>query len=405
LTETGERLHAEIAKLREAGLNEEEALLIAGKRLKLSHSARGGGAEKPDGEAYAAVGLAVAAGMAVKLPMLFGIDFGGSLGDQSFYLRNISLLILPLLASFFAWKREAEAHLWRKLFILFGAAALLMNLLSFPKSGSAEVLAALHLPIALWFVVGIAYTKGDLRNHTGRMSFIRFSGEWFIYLALIALGGGVFIASTMFIFQSIGIDAKPLVQMWILPCGVAGAVVIAGWLADSRQGVAGSLAPILTRLFTPLFTLLLLGYLAAMGASGQGILADREALIGFDLLLALIVGLSLYAISSRDPVAPPGWFDRLQIMLIASALVIDILALKALSLRISEFGISPNKAAALGENLLLLIHLSGSAMFGGRFLFGRGSFAALERWQTTYLPAYLIWAIIVTALFPLIFRY
>jgi hypothetical protein len=41
---------------------------------------------------------------------------------------------------------------------------------------------ALHQPITLWLVVGIAYAGG-------RMDFIRFSGELFIYYVLIALGG------------------------------------------------------------------------------------------------------------------------------------------------------------------------------------------------------------------------
>jgi hypothetical protein len=33
--------------------------------------------------------------------------------------------------------------------------------------------------------------------------------------------------------------------------------------------------------------------------------AKREILIGFDLLLAVVVGLVLYAASARDPLAPP----------------------------------------------------------------------------------------------------
>ena len=36
-----------------------------------------------------------------------------------------------------------------------------------------------------------------------RMDFVRFSGEWFIYYALIALGGGVLMGFTMFVFAAI----------------------------------------------------------------------------------------------------------------------------------------------------------------------------------------------------------
>ena len=55
------------------------------------------------------------------------------------------------------------------------------------------VLTAIHLPIALWLVVGVAYVGGDWRSDRRRMDFIRFTGEWLIYFVLIGLGGGVLI--------------------------------------------------------------------------------------------------------------------------------------------------------------------------------------------------------------------
>ena len=73
--------------------------------------------------------------------------------------------------------------------------------------------------------------------------------------------------------------------------------------------------------------------------------------------------------------------------------------------RISEFGFSPNKTAALGMNLLLLVNLGWSALLYARFLTGRAPFARLERWQTAYMPAFAAWAWIVTLLFPVIFNY
>jgi hypothetical protein len=56
-------------------------------------------------------------------------------------------------------------------------------------------------------------------------------------------------------------------------------------------------------------------------------------------------------------------------------------------------------------NILLLVNLGRSAFLYARFLAGRSSFAALERWQTSYLPAYGAWAWIVAGLFPIIFNY
>jgi hypothetical protein len=165
------------------------------------------------------------------------------------------------------------------------------------------------------------------------------------------------------------------------------------------------MAPVLTRLFTPLFTILLLVFLATMAWTGSPIDVERNVLIAFDLLLVLVVGLVLYAASARDPLAPPGFFDRLQLVLVVSALVVDGVALAAIAARISEFGFTPNRVAALGENLILLVNLAGSAWLYARFLRRQCSFAALERWQLAYLPAYSAWAALVVVVFPPLFGY
>ena len=75
----------------------------------------------------------------------------------------------------------------------------------------------------------------------------------------------------------------------------------------------------------------------------------------------------------------------------------------AIAARITEFGFSPNRVAALGENVILLVNLAWSAVLYIRFLRRRGSFADLERWQTDYLPVYAAWAAIVVIVFPPVF--
>jgi hypothetical protein len=165
-----------------------------------------------------------------------------------------------------------------------------------------------------------------------------------------------------------------------------GAVLIGSWLVEAKQSVIENMAPVLTRIFTPLFTLVLLAFLATMIWTGRGIDVRREVLIGFDLLLAVVLGLLLYSVSARDPLAPPGPFDVLQLTLVVSALIVDVFALAAIAVRISDFGFTPNRTAALGENLILLVNLAWSAWLYARFLRGRAPFSALERWQTSYLP-------------------
>jgi len=426
IEELEDHLRSQVEALSEAGLDEDEAFLVAVKRLgdldsvsrEFAHEyserlwkqlvvSPGAGASSLTAhrDTVAAVGLAIAAAVALKIPDLFGLHISGRDADTSFYLRNLSLFVLPFLAGFFALKRELQRSGWYLLALPFVAAALIANLLPFKPSGHTEVLTAIHLPIALWLAIGFAYAGGRWRSHEQRMNFVRFSGEWLIYYTLIALGGGILVFFTVFIFQAIGLNAEPLVGRWVVPCGAAGAVLIAARLVESKQSVIENMAPVLTLLFTPLVAVLLLIFVATMIWTGNAIDVGREVLIGFDLLLVLVLGLLLYAISARDSQAPPGRFDRLRLLLVLCALLVDVLALWSMVERTSEFGFSPNKTAALGLNLLLLVNLGWSAVLYARFLAKRVPFTRLERWQTAYLPAYAVWAWIVAALFPIIFNY
>ena len=420
------QLRAQIADLSRAGLATEEAFLVAVIRMSnVDTGSREFARERSDHvwkqlvvapadsverraaarkDAIVAFGFAVLAGVVIKLPELFGISITDD-ADKSFYLRNASLLVLSCLIGYFVWKRRLAMRTVGWLAGAFAGAVVFANLPAFGSARGFEPLTALHLPIALWLGVGIAYAGGRWNQVSGRMDFIRFSGELFIYFVLIALGGGVLCAFMALTFTSIGIDPGPFFQSWLLPCGAAGAVVIASWLVEAKQGVMESLAPTLTRLFTPLFAAMLVAFLVTLLWSGRGVAIEREMLIGFDLLLVVVLGLLVYAISARDPQAPPGVFDGVQVVLVVGALLADAVALWAMGARISEFGFSPNRVAALGENVILLVNVAWSAVLYIRFLVGRGSFQKLERWQTAYVPVYAVWAAIVVIAFPPVFRW
>ena len=288
---------------------------------------------------------------------------------DGFYARNASLFVLPLLTGYFVWKRRLDhQHCsagwpWRS-----SRRACSPTSIPSPRAAHTEVLTALHLPIALWLVVGIAYAGGRWSQVAGRMDFIRFSGELFIYYVLIALGGGVFTAFMAMIFEAIGINVEPFFESWLLPCGAAGAVVVASWLVEAKQSVIENMAPVLTRLFTPLFAAVLLTFLGTLLWTGRGVDIERNVLIAFDLLLVVVLGLLLYSVSARDPQSPPGAFDVVQVVLVVSALLADAVALWAIAARITEFGFTPNRVAALGENVILLVNLAWSAVLYVRFL-------------------------------------
>jgi hypothetical protein len=422
--ELEDHLREHVASLMAAGLSPDEAFLVAVKRMGAldalsrefarEHSERlwkqlvlvstdpAVPAARVRTEAIVALALAVAAAALFKLPALFGIDTAHHAG---FYARLFSLVVLPLLTGFFVWKRRLDTRTVRWLASGFAAAVVFATAYPFAHGGDTEVLTALHLPIALALLVGIAYAGGRWGQVAGRMDFVRFAGELLIYYALIAFGGGVLTALIGMMFRAIGIDPQAFIGEWLLPCGAAAAVLVASWLVETKQSVIENMAPVLTRVFTPLFAAALVTFLGTVLWTGRGVGIEREVLIGFDLLLVVVIGLLLYSVSARDPAAPAGAFDVLQVVLLVSALLADAVALWAIAARITELGFTPNRVAALGENLILLVNLAWSAVLHIRFLRGRGSFASVEKWQTDYLPVYAAWAAVVAIVFPPLFGY
>ncbi|MDF3019131.1 MAG: rane protein [Steroidobacteraceae bacterium] len=422
VAELEDHLRSQVSTLMVSGLDEQEAFLVAVKRMGsldglsrefarehsdrlwkqlvvLSERSDGG---SRDDHFLVVVLLAIVAALAIKLPALFGVSMDGG---EEVYFRNAGVLVLPLLTGYFAWRRRLSlvALVWLALGFL--VAALFANLYPFSERSDTQVLSILHLPIALWFAVGVAYVGGSWFSSTRRMDFVRFSGELFIYYVLIALGGGVLAAFTVMLFSSIGKEPDEFVGLWLVPCGAAAAVIVGSWLVEAKQSVIENMAPVLTRLFTPLFALVFLAFLVTSMWSGNPVDLRRDLLIAFDLLLILVVGLVLYSASARDPRAAPGFSDIMQLVLIASAIAVDAVALAAIAGRISEFGFTPNRIAALGENLILLLNLAGSGWFYARFLRGQGSFTDLERWQIAFLPIYCGWAACVVVGFPPMFEY
>ncbi|WP_240930475.1 hypothetical protein [Isoptericola sp. BMS4] len=313
--------------------------------------------------------------------------------------------MIPFVAAYFAWKRRVPARVPAVAGGALLVLAVVVNAYPFAPGGSTGTLAAIHTPVVLWALLGVVYVEGRWRSHAGRMDFVRFTGELVVYLTLLALGGGVLVGLTAALFGVIDVDLEPALESWILPFGVPGALVVAAWLVEAKKSVVENIAPVLTRVFTPLTIVMLLAALPVLLSAGDLAAADRGLLILMDAILVLVLCLVLYSISARDPLAPRGLFDALQLVLLVAALAADAVLLTAMLTRIAEFGPSPNKVAALGLNLLLLTHLARAAWLTGGFLRGRRSFAAIERWQTGFLPVYALWAAVVVVVFPLVFGF
>jgi hypothetical protein len=420
--ELEDHLREQIEDLLATGLDHEEAFLVAIKRLgnldavslefAREHSDRlwkqlvllpgdEHDSRTPAWRELAVViGLAFGAGIAVKAGLL--VSAAGTDGGMGL-IRNLSLLVFPFLAAYFGWKRRLTVPVIATLLGSAVALAVLLNAYPFAPAGSTEVLAVLHAPALVWLLVGLAYVGGRWRSDARRMDFVRFTGELAIYYTLLALGGAVLVALTVAVLSAVGVDPEPVLIEWILPVLVPAALVVAAWLVEAKQNVVENIAPVLTRVFTPLTVVMLLAVLVVLATGGGLVDIDRNVLILMDAILILVLSLLLYSISARDSLARPGLSDVLQLVLVGAALAVDAVMLTAMLTRITEFGFSPNKIAALGLNLLLLVHLVRTAWLAVGFLRGRHPFAALENWQTRYLPVYGVWALIVVGVFPLVF--
>jgi hypothetical protein len=414
-------LRDEIAELDAAGLSADEAFLVAVKRMgaldtlsrEFAREHRGrlwkqlvlGGEDEPAAASsgwFEALAFAMAAAVAAQVVRLVA-----QLPDEepAWLLRNIGLFVLPFLAGYFARRRRLDPRKWAVGAAPFAVAALVVNLYPYGADSATEILVAVHLPVGLWFAVAFPYMDGTIRSHERRMDFVRFTGEWAIYYALIALGGGVLVALTALILDPIGPDVADGVLEWVVPSGAAGAVIVAAWLVESKQQVVENMAPVLTMLFTPLFAVMLSVAAATYAVFGVGRAFDRELLGVFDALLVVVLGLVLYAMSAREPSRPPGLMDRIELLAVASALVLDVMVLAALVARIGDLGLTPNRTATLGLNLVLLVNLAWTARLSVGFLTGRITVHRSERWQTSYLPVFALWAMTVVVVLPPIFAF
>lgn len=423
-------LRDRVDELRAAGLDDDEAFLVAAKRMGAVdpissefarvHSTRlwkqlvlGGTSPRERGgrDLLATVLFALAAALVAQAAWRLAIET-----DGTWLLRNLAFVVLPLLAGSLLLRRGAGLRQWIPVAATFAVAAAIVNLFPYASAASgmtafaapmsaSELIVAIHLPVALWFAVGAAYTGAGWRDPERRMDFVRFTGEFAIYLVLIVLGGGVLYALTSLVIMPLAPQAVGELSTWMLPSGGAAAFVVAAWLVQAKQSVVENLAPVLTAIFTPLFALMLVAASVAYVLTGAAADFDRELLAGFDVLLIVVLALVLFGISARDASRPAGLMDATRLVAILGALALDALVLGSMLARIGEYGLTPNRVAALGLNVLLVIALAGAAWWSIRFLAGRSPVLRLERWFTGYLPVLGLWAVAMVVVLPPVFGF
>jgi hypothetical protein len=354
-------------------------------------------------EALLVIGLALLAGVLGKLPALFG--WGITDEHAPLYMKNAFLFVLPSVAIYLSWKRSLSLRFILPAAAVFVAAAALVNLYPSRSPFDTTMLIAIHLPVALLMVMAVLYGGPGWHKTSTRLDFVRFAGEVFIYSVLLALGGVVLIGVSVGVFQFVDVDIDSFIVNWAVVFGGGALLVVAAYLVEQKKGRIETIAPVLARIFTPLLLVVLVSLLLAILVTGRAPAENRELLIWFDLLLALVLGMTLYTMSARDAEEPKDLWDMLILALIAVALVVDGVALAGIISRLAEYGVSANKLVALGMNILFLVNLLLLGVGYVRFIAGRRTYQAVVEVQMRYLPVYAGWAALVVIVFPPVFGF
>lgn len=141
----------------------------------------------------------------------------------------------------------------------------------------------------------------------------------------------VLIGATSVLFDLAGVDASGFVENYLVVFGGLAISIVAVYLVERKKTVIEKIAPVLARIFTPLFLLLIISVLVAVAVSG-GVRENREILISLDLLLVVVLGRVLYTMSARDEEDPMRLSDWLTFGLLLAALVLDAVSLSAMSI-------------------------------------------------------------------------
>jgi hypothetical protein len=339
------------------------------------------------------------AGFIAKIPGIFQIN------EEFFYPRNIGFIFLPILTMYFAWKNELQI----KRIALTGSAVIIaviyINLLPASDTSDTLILACIHLPLLLWGLLGSAFAGNNLADSSPRLDFLKYNGDLVVMTTLIMIAGGIMTGLTIGLFELIGFNIHVFYFNYIVIVGLAAAPIFGTYLIRTNPHLVGKVSPVIARIFSQLVLIMLVIYLTAIIYSGKDPYNDREFLLIFNLLLIGVMAIIFFSVAETSKNTKHN--SELWVLLLLSVITIAVngIALSAILFRISEWGITPNRLAVLGANILILINLLLVSVQLFRVLLLKYKISTVGNVIALYLPVYFIWTIIVVFMFPLLFGF
>jgi hypothetical protein len=303
-------------------------------------------------ELLAVIIASLVAGLIAKLPAFFHIN------EEFFYPRNIGFIIFPLLTLYFGWKNKLSTGK-----IAFTVAATLAGLLFinfFPdvKKSDTLILSCIHLLLFLWSVLGFAFVGEMGNNRDRRLSFLKYNGDLVVMTTLILIAGAIMTGITIGLFSLIGFNIAEFYFKYIGIFGLAAAPIVGTYLTQTNPQLVGKVSPVIAKLFSPLVIVMLVVYLIAIIYSGKNPYNNREFLMIFNALLIGVMAIIFFSVAEASKTTKSQAEIWVLFLLSVITIVVNGVALSAILFRISEWGFTPNRAAVLGGNVLILINLA-----------------------------------------------
>lgn len=337
-------------------------------------------------------------GWIVKFPDLMGWQ------KDEYISRNISFIFFEIILFYFAWKNQLGV---KKIVFssgIFIIACIFINLLPKDNNSQTMLLACIHLPIFLWSIVGLMFTGNDYNKPNKRIEFLKFNGDLLVMIVLLLLSGGLFGALTVNLFLLIGIHTEVIFTQYILNWGLPAIPILSTVLVRQYPQLVGKVSPLIAKLFSPLVFITLSIFLIAILATRKDPYNDREYLLVFNAMLICVMAIILFSLSEVSRGSENKWHVILLFALSLLAIIDAGIALSAISFRLSQFGISPNRIAVLGSNILILLHLIAVSYRIFRVLKFNEETASVEKTIAFFLPVYSAWAACIVFILPFIFQ-
>lgn len=342
---------------------------------------------------------AMVSGMITNLSKLLGIPI-----DQ-FLQRNIGFVVFPMLMLYFAWKRKL---LFPQLFfpiVVVACSAFYINLIPHEETRDTYFLAAIHLPLFLWALLGFTFAGANLSNLSGRINFLRFNGDFVVMTAIIMLSGFLFTGITIGLFEIIGMQIGEFYGNYVLTWALPSVPIVSTYLIQKNPQLVSRISPIIAKIFTPIVLVTLIIFLSAMCFAGKNVFDDRNMLVVFNALLIGVMAIILFSITEATKTK----FQRIQLFFLIALSTLTIvtngIALSAILFRLFEFGITPNRMAVLGANALIFMHLIWVTKTLIQIWNGNQDMGAVEITISKFLPIYATWTAVVTFVLPLLFGF